>query len=383
MADLRIVTLVLAIRLLLGKCLLAQRYVRIINVGHSGFNAVGFGSGTQYDSITQTVNVPNGFYYEQSFWVKTGQASNSVRAYAQFDGQSEQLLVEITALPENQYTKYSFILTPPRTAAAAMISLTVRFSGRNLPNFWFLDDVSLVQQGPVPPMFSAVGDPQFHGLLGQSYQIHGIDNTIYSIISQFDFSFTSRFVYLSSGRCPLYASAMNCWSHPGSYFGAIGIQTADGNKILIEAGDWSKGFSKVEINNKNINIGDDSEGNNSSSSIITIGGANSNNNNSLVLTLIDRYLLSIQYSIWIFHIDNSDMFVNINRVEISSWSQLVSQIKPHGLLGQTWKRQGRKSQEAGKQVKEVIEGDVDDYTINEGDGMFGYDFIYNKFHPMN
>ena len=286
-------------------------------------------------------------------------------------------------------------LTPPRTVEG-IIPLIITFEARSDARDWYVDDISLVQQEAVPinmidvpPMISAIGDPQFQGLLGQSYQIHGIDNNIYSIISQSDMSMTSRFVYLSGGVCPSYAGAMNCWSHPGSYFGSIAVQTANGNKILIEAGDWSQGFSKVEINNKRVDIsnisGDISDGgNNSSSSVITIGGGNSKDNtNSLVLTLIDRYHLSIQYSIWIFHIDNSDMFVNINRVEISSWSQLVSQIKPHGLLGQTWKRQGRKSQEAGKQVKEVIEGDVDDYTINEGDGMFGYDFIYNKFHPMN
>lgn len=30
----------------------------------------------------------------------------------------------------------------------------------------------------------ATGDPQFHGLLGQPYQIHGIDDGAYSIISE-------------------------------------------------------------------------------------------------------------------------------------------------------------------------------------------------------
>jgi len=216
----------------------------------------------------------------------------------------------------------------------------------------------------VLPTISAIGDPQFHGLLGQSYQIHGIDGSIYSIISQSDMSMTSRFVYLTGGRCPLYASAMNCWSHSGSYFDSIGIQTADGNKVLIEAGDRSKGFSKIEINNKSVDINNfiiRDGGNNSSSSVITIGdGSNKENNNNLIINLIDRYHLSIQYSIWIFHIDNSDMFVNINRVEISSWSQLISQIQPHGLLGQTWKL--LKGKECGEQVKEIA-GDVDLFSL--------------------
>lgn len=68
----------------------------------------------------------------------------------------------------------------------------------------------------------------------------------------------------------------------------------------------------------------------SNSSIIIIGGNNTNNgdnNNNLIITLIDRYHLSNQYSISIFYIDNSDMFVNINRVEILSWSALVQSVQ--------------------------------------------------------
>jgi len=53
-------------------------------------------------------------------------------------------------------------------------------------------------------------------------------------------------------------------------------------------------------------------------------------------------------------------------------------------LGQTWKRTGKGNtngdKEAGKQVKGVIEGDVDDYVINAGDVMFVYGFMYNKFN---
>ena len=75
------------------------------------------------------------------------------------------------------------------------------------------------------------------------------------------------------------------------------------------------------------------------------------------------------------------MFVNLNRVEVLSWTSLVQSVKPHGLLGQTWKRTGKEGKDSGgKQVKEIIEGEVDDYVINDGDGMFGYDFVYNKFN---
>ena len=155
---------------------------------------------------------------------------------------------------------------------------------------------------------------------------------------------------------------------------------------MIEAGKPDEGFNKIEINNKSLDLSGISDSNNFSSSVITISGSvnnnDGNNNDNLVLTLIDRYHLSIQYGIWIFHIDNSDMFVNINRVEVLSWSSLVQSVKPHGLLGQTWKRQRGGGNDSGKQVvKEVIEGEVDDYVINGGGGLFGYDFLYNQFQP--
>ena len=257
------------------------------------------------------------------------------------------------------------------------------------------DDISLVRQGAIPVsvmlmnnIVGAIDDPQFHGLLGQSYQIHGIDGGIYSIISQSDMSMTSRFTYLSSGKCPICGDKSvqpaNCWSHPGSYFGSIGIQTLDGNKVLIEAGEWNERFSKVEINNESVDVSSISDSN-YSSSVINIGDNGEGNDNTinLVITLnnclIDRYHLSIQYGIWIFHIDNSDMFVNLNRVEVLSWSTLVQSVKPHGLLGQTWKL--LKGKECGNQVKEIA-GEVDDYVIDGSDGgMFGYDFVYNKFQP--
>jgi len=65
-----------------------------------------------------------------------------------------------------------------------------------------LDDVSLVQQAatPIMPMnrmIGAVGDPQFHGLLGQSYQIHGIEAAfIPSLVSLIYLSLLVLFIYL-------------------------------------------------------------------------------------------------------------------------------------------------------------------------------------------
>jgi len=71
-------------------------------------------------------------------------------------------------------------------------------------------------------------------------------------------------------------------------------------------------------------------------------------------------------------VENNDGFVNLRSVSVpaASWTKLGS----HGLLGQTW--QNRRYD--GK-IKD-IEGDVDDYLI-EDDDLFGTSFLYNKFTP--
>jgi len=70
-------------------------------------------------------------------------------------------------------------------------------------------------------------------------------------------------------------------------------------------------------------------------------------------------------------IENNDGFVNLRHVSVpsTSWGKLAS----HGLLGQTWQ-----NKRYGGKIKE-IEGDVDDYLI-EDDDMFGDAFMYNRFN---
>jgi len=72
---------------------------------------------------------------------------------------------------------------------------------------------------------SVTGDPSFVGLLGQKYQVHGMDGAVYNLISDIHLQVNSRFVFLSSGRCPIIDGlpAANCYSHPGSYLGSICI----------------------------------------------------------------------------------------------------------------------------------------------------------------
>ena len=65
-----------------------------------------------------------------------------------------------------------------------------------------------------------VGDPQFTGLRGQTYQVHGMPNEVFNIVSDTDFNYNSRFVYLTAGACPTHPITGRkldtpCFTHPG------------------------------------------------------------------------------------------------------------------------------------------------------------------------
>ena len=89
---------------------------------------------------------------------------------------------------------------------------------------------------PTPLSGATLGDPQFYGFLGQSFQVHGIDGAIYNIISDATVQVNGRFTFLGEkGHCVAQqsirrsnnrtdgsmelnkrlAAPIQCWSHPG------------------------------------------------------------------------------------------------------------------------------------------------------------------------
>ena len=89
------------------------------------------------------------------------------------------------------------------------------------------------------------GDPQLVGLLGQSFQVHGIDGAVYSLISHEEAAVNSRFAFLDGPRpCPnkphVWAQgeqpiAITCWSHEGSYLSELEVFTPDA-RLLVRPG---------------------------------------------------------------------------------------------------------------------------------------------------
>ena len=206
---------------------------------------------------------------------------------------------------------------------------------------------------------SVLGDPQFSGLLGQSFQVHGIDGQVYSIISDSTgVLVNARFVFLSEGRCTaaLVASNTMCWSHPGSYLDRLYLRSAAGHEVHLFAGGAVEGLAAVLVDGRNISIPD-------APVELSVDDVRvSRTSSHSVQVSVGNYELLVT---------NSDRFINIAQLSIKHWSNLGKH-SAHGLLGQTWHRP-----RADRQGVEVahIEGSVDDYAEanNRLEGSsFGY-----------
>jgi len=159
-------------------------------------------------------------------------------------------------------------------------------------------------------------------------------------------------------------------SHPGSYFGALSLQTAAADQLSIQAGDATQGFQALTFNGEAVKV---EKG-------VQLNGA------KLKLQILSSHQVLIDVDNYRLRVENSDLFVNLISVEVKDFTQLIQRDQPHGLLGQSWKpsmkaRQASRDPTAVVSVKDVAEGDVDDYIIVD-DQLFGTNFPFNKFNKQ-
>ena len=203
---------------------------------------------------------------------------------------------------------------------------------------------------------SVRGDPQFVGLRGQSFQVHGIDGAVYALISEPNMQLNARFTFLTGPRpCPIMPStgqhSQACWSHDGSYLSELAMRVKQtGEMVRVVAGTASKGFERVEVNGKRLAVGDTTP------------------TSSVQLTSTHELVLTAgSFSI---DVECVDGFVNLRSVRPTV---PFGRLRSHGLLGQTWSAQRHQS------TLKVVEGEVDDYVLTEDDGLFGTDFMYSRY----
>ena len=224
------------------------------------------------------------------------------------------------------------------------------------------EQISISIYNPMPEAtvdpVTIVGDPQFVGLRGQSYQVHGIDGAVYNLVSEHNVQVNSRFVFLTEGKCPVLASGKkdsNCWSHPGSYLGEMSFQQlVDGelHAALVLSGPADTGFDLVEVDGQALAVGDK----------VTFG--------SFSVRFVSSHLLHVHTERFDFELSNSDRFLNQQlRAKVP-----LEQLHSHGLIGQTH------SADTYRTSIKYIQGEVDDYELQDkGDDIMGRQFIYNRF----
>ena len=203
---------------------------------------------------------------------------------------------------------------------------------------------------------AALGDPQLKGFLGQSFQVHGLDGGVYSVLSEKEVQVNARFTFLEGGRCPPKIETP-CWS-------TLALTLALCPLVLHPAPLCSSSRRRQQrLRSRRARR-----------QVALIRQAQ----HQLLLRLVyrrpyhermarggDRRPVHMQ-------LDNSDSFINLVSVRVSDWSKLVHEVQPHGLAGSDVKRQ-----RLGLDVKEV-EGRIDDYLEANND-MMGNEFMYNKF----
>ena len=250
--------------------------------------------------------------------------------------------------------------------------------------------VQLAGQVPLPSG-STLGDPQFVGFLGQSFQVHGIDGAVYSLISDAQVQVNGRFAFLGEkGRCVAQrdirrsnnrsvssadidrrvAGPIQCWSHPGSYIGELSVRTAAGMRLLVQPGTTAEGYRRVEVTLDSVA----SEAKAEAAISVDVTDAQPLVFGDLSVARLSSHHLLLRVGVFVLQLSSSHHFLNIDRAEVSDWDRLTGEVRSHGLLGQTWQRAERAAEGAVK----GIEGEVDDYVQAEG-GMWGVDNAYNRF----
>ena len=204
-----------------------------------------------------------------------------------------------------------------------------------------------------------LGDPTIIGLLGQKFQVHGLDGAVYSLLTHPRLQLNGRFSFLASGRCPADRSIL-CWSHPGSYISSVGLmlRAEDGSvtQLEVHSGAAADGLQSVKLNGRLINAAE---------TVQTGRGRD-----ELSVHRVDSHHVLVRTEMLTLHIESSDGFLNHRvepRVQLSS-------LKPmHGIIGQTW----QDVQHQHSEIKEM-EGMVDDYLVQENT-LFGSQFPFNQF----
>jgi len=210
-----------------------------------------------------------------------------------------------------------------------------------------------------PPI---IGDPQIVGLQGQDFQVHGIPDEIFNLVTYPNLQVNARFVYLSSAEC--HDNFTACFAHPGTYIGEEGIRVGT-DRVHVKAGSFKKGLT-VSINGQRVNERENK---------LKLGS----------VQLVSHRRVVVNTPVMSLTVSNSDKFLNQevqlhdnkllsigkSRRVLSDNEQFHTEVPLHGLQGQTWRNVEYPS---GLDY----EGSINDYHVVDGN-LYGTDFMFNQF----
>jgi len=225
-----------------------------------------------------------------------------------------------------------------------------------------------------------VGDPQIVGIQGQDFQVHGMPDTVFNLVTSPSLQVNALFVYLSEGECVDNFTA--CFAHPGTYVSQEGIAIGD-VRIKVTAGSVKHGLH-LSINDKKVNM-------HTAASILLSSYSSSLSDPSYNVRVESKRRVVVSTPWLQLVLSNSDHFLNQELELVDESIKLAGSkryvLKPgqrypteaaniqlHGLQGQTWKNAEYPS---GLEY----EGSIIDYQVADNH-LFGTDFVFNLFKSL-
>ena len=236
--------------------------------------------------------------------------------------------------------------------------------------------------GPqVLPLFgsSVLGDPAFTGFNGQTFQVHGIPDRFFSLLTTPSSTFNAKFVMIEDGEAMTAgqmrqarllselgtSKSADCsgsplplttaFSHAGTFLGQLGLQYKQ-HRLFIQAGRYCQGFSKVQLDGQDV----------------AVGSAPHKLDESASFTLSSAHELLVETADFSFTLVNSDGFVNIQQATLNrAWTD---DWQIEGLLGQTADPAWTPSSSKSFKMHMVF-----DYLIADSTDIFSVDFVSNMF----
>ena len=210
------------------------------------------------------------------------------------------------------------------------------------------------------------GDPSFVGFHGEAFQVHGIADRVFNLITAPTLQVNARFSLFEQGDC-MSAHQMQsirsvalksgksipstaAWTHNGTYLSEMGIKLGQ-NRVKIVAGEYATGMVAT-VNDALMTL-----------TKMTI--------NDYTISMTTPHQITITHPLVKLTMTNSDRFFNMDYAELTaSDSQTMTM---DGLLGQTAHSDFKLQSTAQFKFHQVY-----DYLIR-GEDLFEDDFVLNRF----